>query len=246
MEAYLYRLGHWLRDWRISVNVSKSTAILFTTRRIKRPRPIQFLGEPVAWVETAQYLGVTLDTRLTWSAHINQIGRMASQRLGVLGPLLNRRSGFSIRNGVLLYKQQIRPVIDYAGPVWRSAACSHVRKLQVLQSKCLRIATNASWYVGNRQIHKDFGNYFFRRLSQGINQELRLKVIWLGEPLSSATWKTPTSTKGCLKPSQSTEEDGCIAGQSRSLLQGGEVDATCSTQHCSATLTEVFRAFPQL
>jgi hypothetical protein len=40
-------------------------------------------------------------------------------------------------------KQLIRPMLDYACRVWRSAPCSHVRKLQVLQFKCLRIATNA-------------------------------------------------------------------------------------------------------
>jgi hypothetical protein len=54
---------------------------------------------------------------------------------------------------VLLYKQLIRPMMDYACPIWRSAASSHVKKLQVLQSMWLHIATNAPWYVGNRQIH---------------------------------------------------------------------------------------------
>jgi len=173
LEAYLCRL----RDWRISVNVSKSTAMLFTPRRIHRPKPIQFLGEPVAWVETARYLGVTLDTRLTWSAHINQLGRKAAQRLGMFGALCNKRSVLYIRNGVLLYKQLIRPVMEYACQVWSSPARSHVRKVQVLQSKCHRIATMAHWYVGNRQIHEDLGIPFFRRPHQGINQELRLKVI---------------------------------------------------------------------
>ena len=38
-----------------------------------------------------------------------------------------------------------------------SAARSHVRRLQVLQSKCLRLATGALWYVSNRQIHEDLG-----------------------------------------------------------------------------------------
>jgi hypothetical protein len=89
---------------------------------------MQFLGEPIQWVERARYLGVT---QITWSAHVNQVGRKAAQRLGVLGPLLNRRSGLSVRNCVLLYKQLIRPMMDYACPIWRSAARSHVRKLQV-------------------------------------------------------------------------------------------------------------------
>jgi hypothetical protein len=33
----------------------------------------------------------------------------------------------------------------------------HINKLQMLQSKCLGIATNAPWYVGNKQIHEDLG-----------------------------------------------------------------------------------------
>jgi hypothetical protein len=45
LEAYLCKLEHWLWDWRISINVSKSTAMVFTTRRIQSPRLIQFLGD---------------------------------------------------------------------------------------------------------------------------------------------------------------------------------------------------------
>ena len=54
-------------------------------------------------------LGVALDMRLTWSSHIDQVRRKASQRLGVLSPLLNKRNGLSIRNGLILYRQLIRP-----------------------------------------------------------------------------------------------------------------------------------------
>jgi len=77
--------------------------------------------------------------------------------MGMLGPLLNRKSDLSVRNGVLLYKQLIRPMMDYACPVWRSAARIHVRRLRVLQFKCLRLATDVPWYVSNRQIHEDLG-----------------------------------------------------------------------------------------
>jgi len=53
--------------------------------------------------------------------------------------------------------QLIRPLIDYACPAWRSAARTHFRKLQVLQSKCFRLVTGAPWYVSSRQIHEDLG-----------------------------------------------------------------------------------------
>jgi hypothetical protein len=40
LEEYLGRLERWLRDWRIAINVSKSTAVLFVKagRRIQKPR----------------------------------------------------------------------------------------------------------------------------------------------------------------------------------------------------------------
>jgi hypothetical protein len=68
----------------------------------------------------------------------------------MLGPLLNRKSDLSIRKGVLLYKQLIRPMMDYVCPAWRTAARAHFRSLQMLQSKCLRLATSAPWYVTDR------------------------------------------------------------------------------------------------
>ena len=105
-----------------------------TDRRIPKPRSFQLFGEPNQLVDDARYLGVTLDKRLTWSKHIDQVRKKAVQRLGALGPILNRRSGLSIRKCVLLHKQLIRPVTDYACPVCLSAARSHIKKLKVLLS----------------------------------------------------------------------------------------------------------------
>ena len=118
----LTELEIWLQDWRIVINVDKSAAVLFTTRCIPTPRLLRFLEDKIQWVEKVKYLEVTLDKRLTWATQIDQVRRKASQRLGVLGALLNRRSGLSIRNGLMLYKQLICPMMDYACPVWRDAA----------------------------------------------------------------------------------------------------------------------------
>jgi hypothetical protein len=172
-------------EWRIAINVSKSSAMLFakTGRHIPKPRAVHLFGEPIQWVDEARYLGVTLDKRLTWSKHIDQVRKKAAQRLGTLGSLLNRRSGLSIRNGVLLYKQLIRPMMDNACPVWRSAARSHVKNLQVLQSKCLRIATSAPWYIGNRQIHDDLGVPYFSDHIRSLTERFDSKLADVGNPL---------------------------------------------------------------
>jgi hypothetical protein len=104
LESYLNDLQRWLNEWRIAINVSKSSAIIFARagRRFIHPLPVSLFGEPIEWVETTPYLGVTLDKRLTWSPHIVQVRKRTAQRMGMLGPLLNRKSDLSVRNGVLL------------------------------------------------------------------------------------------------------------------------------------------------
>jgi len=99
----------------------------------------------------------------------------------MLGPLLNKKSDLSVRNAVLLYKQLIRPMMDYACPAWRSAARSHVRRLQTLQSKCLRLATGSPWYVSNRQIHEDLGVSLFADHIRGLNGSLDSKLADVGK-----------------------------------------------------------------
>ena len=67
LESCLNDLQRWLSEWRIAINVSRSTAIIFARvrRRFIQPRPVTLFGEPIEWVDTTRYLGVTLDTRLT-------------------------------------------------------------------------------------------------------------------------------------------------------------------------------------
>jgi hypothetical protein len=74
-------------------------------------------------------------------------------------------------------------MMDYACPIWRSAACSHLRKLQVIQSKCLRIATGAPWYISNVQIHKDLGVPFFAEHIRALNESYASKLAGVGNPL---------------------------------------------------------------
>jgi hypothetical protein len=102
---------------------------------------------------------------------------------GLLGTLLNKKSDLSVRNGVLLYKQLIRPMMDYACPAWRSAARSHVRRLQVLQSKCLRLATGGHWYVSNRQIHEDLGFPLFAYHVRALTASFDSKLADVENPL---------------------------------------------------------------
>jgi hypothetical protein len=58
LEAHISNLEWWLREWRIVINISKSTAIIFMRagQRFLKPRPVQLFREPIQWVDTSCYL----------------------------------------------------------------------------------------------------------------------------------------------------------------------------------------------
>ena len=74
-------------------------------------------------------------------------------------------------------------MMDYAFPAWRSAAHTHVRRLQVLQSKCLLLTTGAPWHVINRQIHEDLGIPLFADHIRDVTESFDSKLAEVGNPL---------------------------------------------------------------
>ncbi|CAK1587705.1 unnamed protein product [Parnassius mnemosyne] len=167
-------LGAWFKKWRIDVNPEKSSAVHFDykRRRLKNTPPIRMLGTPVPWHTTAKYLGVTLDTSLTFRSHVKRVTRHARFYLGRLNSMLGRHSKMSIRNKRTLYKVCIRPVMSYAGSIFAHADPKIINELQVVQNLFCRRATNAPWYVRNADLHRDLElptiQQFLKKLSENF------------------------------------------------------------------------------
>jgi len=91
LEIYFSNLERWLSEWRIVI-----ISMLFAKagRRVSKPRPVQLFGEPIHWVDTACYLGMTFDKRRISSTHIDQVRKKVAQRLGGAGtsPKQQKRS----------------------------------------------------------------------------------------------------------------------------------------------------------
>jgi hypothetical protein len=59
LETYLSDLERWLSEWRIAINVSKSSAMLSVKARrpIHQLRGLQLFEEPIHWADEARYFG---------------------------------------------------------------------------------------------------------------------------------------------------------------------------------------------
>ncbi|GFV68563.1 putative RNA-directed DNA polymerase from transposon X-element [Trichonephila clavipes] len=88
-------------------------------------------------------MGLHIDSRLMFKKHIDYLSEKFWGRISLAISLIGRRSPLSLENKVILYKQILRPVITYGSPVWGAAAATHMKKIQVMQNKILRVMTNA-------------------------------------------------------------------------------------------------------
>jgi hypothetical protein len=155
IQTHLDEIQKWAQKWKIIFNPTKNTAVIFTLRRPTNYNSLKINGQNKPWSHNIQYLGVTLDKKLTWNPHI--FSRVQGyQRLKILYPLINRQTSLSWMCSLLLYKQIIRPLLLNAVPVWGQCASTHINKIQVLQSKVLRVISNVPWFIQNDALHTDF------------------------------------------------------------------------------------------
>jgi hypothetical protein len=69
LQNYLNVLQEWLRLWKIKVNNGKSAQITVTTKRRMCPK-VKINNAPIPVQSEVKYLGLHLDQKLTWKAHI--------------------------------------------------------------------------------------------------------------------------------------------------------------------------------
>lgn len=150
----LNKVFNWTKLWRMKLNESKSVHIDFTNKN-KNHHPIYINNVQVPYVNTAKYLGMTLDVRLRWKAHVKKKREELELKYKKLHWLLNRNSALSMHNKILIYKQVLMPVWTYGIQLWGCTKQSNVQVIQRFQNKVLREIANAPWYIRNEDLHRD-------------------------------------------------------------------------------------------
>jgi hypothetical protein len=65
LQCHLNQVEKWLKQWRIKANENKPTHVNFSLKRETYPT-VTLNGQHIPQEETAKYLGLHLDRRLTW------------------------------------------------------------------------------------------------------------------------------------------------------------------------------------
>ena len=109
LQAAADRIFSWTKTWGLVLNEKKTTLVHFTTRRNITEQPIYINNVKITPAHVVKYLGMTMDSKLTWGAHIEtKIKELRLKSLS-LHSIFAPNSPVSQYNKVLIYNQIIKP-----------------------------------------------------------------------------------------------------------------------------------------
>ena len=119
MNHDLDRIKQWAYDWRMSFNpdpLKQAVEIRFTRRKSDIDHPvILFNNTPVKKVDEHKHLGIILDSKLTFSAHIKAVISKTRKGIGMLKYLSSYLPRHTLNE---LYKLYVRPHLDYGDVIY--------------------------------------------------------------------------------------------------------------------------------
>ena len=115
----LQTISTWAHQWKLSFNpdINKQAVEVLFSHKIKKSihPPIFFNDAEVIRVNEHKHLGLILDSKLSFSQHVNEKIKIARKSLGVIKYL---SSYLPIKTLELIYKLYIRPHFDYCDVIY--------------------------------------------------------------------------------------------------------------------------------
>ena len=133
LNSDLERILNFGKKWLLEFEAKKTKAITISRKRDPDENPPLVMdGTTIAENETLEVLGFTIDSKGTWSAHVDRTVKEARQRLGAI----RRVRGYLNDNGVCTaYKAFVRPKLEYGSLTYWSTAKTHLAKLDLVQQQ---------------------------------------------------------------------------------------------------------------
>ena len=152
LQTALNEISNWFACWNIKINAQKTEAIVFKKSNTKVSAPIKIQNRTIPYSHFVKYLGLTLDSKLTFSLHTGRIIGKAYGALSILYPFFQSHT-LSKRIKVILYMSIIRSMLLYGCEAWSILANCHKKKFQIIQNKCLKIIWQAPRYTRISELH---------------------------------------------------------------------------------------------
>ena len=136
LEEEVHKVIKWLAANKLLLNVAKTHSMLFTFKRNASDLKIRINDTEIERKSITKFLGVQIDDKLNWKAHITHICNKVSKAIAILRKV---RSIFPLNILRMIYMSLIYSHINYCILIWGSAEKTIVDPLFKLQKKSIQI-----------------------------------------------------------------------------------------------------------
>ena len=150
MQKAVNKVNDWATECGLTLSPTKTNAMLFTRKR-KIPNvdlTLTINGVEIDYVDKVKCLGVTLDNKLTWNAHIDDKIKQAKQYLHLLKTSISRTWGPTPDKMLWIWTAILRPKISYASYIWATSLTksqktklNKIQRLELMQTANYRYTT---------------------------------------------------------------------------------------------------------
>ena len=154
----------WCEENALIINAGKTKEIIFGVKESEYPPPVTIQKAQIEQGSAYKYLGIQMDTALSWSAHIDFICKKVQQRIY----FLRRLRSFGANKTILLlfFQSIVQSVMLYGCCAWYS--CLSVQ----LKARLGRLVRICSKIVG-------------RTLETGFQEAHRRRILFLARRITS-------------------------------------------------------------
>jgi hypothetical protein len=143
IQAALNVVDNWTAKEGLSISSHKTAAVPFTKRRkLEGLGPLILRGKQLQMLDEVKYLGMTLDSKLSWSQRLQKITRKSQTTFVVIRCTCGTKWDLTPKMVHWLFTRVIRPSIFYGAFVWWSNVTQKTTKTQlgrIQKTACLAI-----------------------------------------------------------------------------------------------------------
>ena len=178
VQCILQDCSNYVNNWcivnRLYMNMKKTKIMWFGRNVVESDTQFAFdtiaiAGNKIEHVQSYLYLGVELDSVLSFDKHLDTVISKCNQKLYIFRRI---RRYIGEKTALLIYKQTIRPLLEYCSFIFNSGKKVKIDKIDRIQSKCIRIIENCHIKTDRKDELILSSNYELTALQQRRDMQL--------------------------------------------------------------------------
>lgn len=142
LQQDIHNLEKWSVVHRMLFKVEKCKHLRVTRKRKAITGSYTVNGIPISEVSNEKDLGVMISGDLSWNSHVGRVVNNANKMLGLI--CRTCRNDCDQRTMLTLYRNLVRPQLEYATQAWSPSGVGNIKKVERVQRRATRFILKSS------------------------------------------------------------------------------------------------------